>query len=148
MTNRCSIDKTTATISAIRDYENMRQILNNTPDSIKIQYENLLNPRSTALDGIPGAQNSHAGEDMWAAGLDRLDLMRSRYHEADLFIMWFEPMWLALSEQERMLLETYKSDSRSGAMAVLANKLQYSIRQLTRFRQKALDRLSKLLFGY
>ena len=141
--------KTTATIAAIRDYDNMCLIIANTPDMIKERYEDLATPRNTKLDGMPKTNNPFTLEDIWVEGLEKLDLMQKRYYKAEMFVMWFEPMWLSLSNQERMILETYKhSDTRSGSIARLATELNYSTRQLSRMRQKALSLLSELLYGH
>lgn len=43
------INKNAATVAAIRDYENMRFIINNTPQEIKDVYEQMISPRSPKL---------------------------------------------------------------------------------------------------
>jgi DNA-directed RNA polymerase specialized sigma subunit len=74
--------------------------------------------------------------------------MDRRLKKAELFLKWFEPMWLALTDAERRILETYKySDIRSGMVGEIAGEVNYSARHLRRTRQKALARLEKLLYG-
>ena len=135
--------KTEEVITAICDFGNMKLIVTNTPDEIKEQRNRLTSPKSTNFDAIPGEHNPHAMEESWIAGIDKLDLMIKRYNEARLFVLWFEPMWLALTEQERQLLETYKV----GTVMDLASELRYSPRHVTRLREQATAKLSFLLFG-
>ena len=82
-----NMDMTVAVIAAIRDYDSMVSLVRNTPDEIKTQCAKLTNPKSSNLDGMPtGSRNPHSTEEMWAAGIDRLDLIRERYREAVFFI--------------------------------------------------------------
>jgi len=141
-------DKTTEVISAICKYDNMRDIVANTPDEIREEYDSLASPRSSKSDGMPKTHNPHLGEERLVNGLDLINSMRERFRNAQIFIAWFEPMWNALTADERRLLETYKhADVYDGAVAELAGDLRYSPRQLRRVRQRALNRLTVLLFG-
>ena len=65
-------------VAAILDYDNMKLIIKNTPDSAK-------------------------GE-----RIEISDLMLDRRSNAQIFVDWFEPMWNELSDFERKLLDTYK----------------------------------------
>ena len=140
--------KASATIAAIRKYSDMRLITVNTPDNIKDRYDALACPRSPCLDGMPRTQNVHAGEEYLADTLDLIAKMRERYKTAITFLLWFEPMWLALTDSERRILETYNyNDIRAGIAGEAVEEASYSTRQLHRARQKALSRLEFLLYG-
>jgi hypothetical protein len=141
-------EKTSRTIAAIRDYDDKRLIVANTPADIMEKRESLASPSSARIDGLPRVRNPHAGEERLVNALDMIDEMRGRYEKAVVFLQWFEPMWKALTEAERRVLESYKySDVRCGMVGELAEEFNYSARHLRRTRQKALARLERLLFG-
>ena len=73
------INKNAATVAAIRDYNNMRFIINNTPEEIKNLYEKMSVPRTPRLSRMPSARNPQAGADKLAAQIDKLDILRERY---------------------------------------------------------------------
>ena len=127
----------------------MKMIVESTPDRISDQYDKLTSPQGSKLKFTPGVDNPHSTEEMWVTALDKLELIRQRHREAEVFLIWFEPVWLALTVQERLLLDTYKySDTRNEVVLTeLAYELNFSVRQLFRRRKKALLRLSTLLFG-
>ena len=77
------INKNAATVAAIRDYNNMRFIINNTPQEIKDVYEKMTSPRTPKLSGMPSERNPQAGADKLAAQLDRLT-----YCENDILRRW------------------------------------------------------------
>lgn len=143
------IDKTAATVAALRDYDNMRAIINNTPDDIKELCERMVSPRTPNLTGMPSVYNPNAGEDKLVAQLDRLDLFRERYNTAVEYMAWFESAWGTLTDREKHILrECYMSESlRNGARLRLAEELNYTERHIDNLRDKAVKRLRVLLFG-
>ena len=143
------IDKPSAAIAAIRDYSNMRNVINITPEDIKELYSRMISPRGSKVTGLPKAKNPHGHDDMLATSLDKLDVMQERYRQAIEFMTWFEPAWGTLADDEQLILrEFYMGDSlRSGAGARLQAKLSYGHAQIERLRKKALSRLTMLLFG-
>lgn len=143
------VDKPSTAVAALRDYRNMREIINITPQEIKDLYARMISPRSSRLSGLPGLKNPKAGEDKLVKSLDELDVLQERYRQAIEYMGWFEPAWSSLSDEEqRILREYYMGDNqRSGATARLLRELNYSERQIQRIREKALARMSLLLFG-
>ena len=143
------IDKAAATVAAMRDYDSMRVIINNTPEEIKALYERMTTPRAPALSGLPSARNPKSGEDKIIEQLDKLDLLRDRYSNAVEYMSWFAPAWNVLSESEQHILERYYMDEslRNGGRGRLAGELNYTERHIDRLRGKALQRLQVLLFG-
>jgi DNA-directed RNA polymerase specialized sigma subunit len=143
------INKTEATIAAIRDYENMTAIIEITPDSIAELKDEMLSPRRSVIDGMPKAHNPKAGEERLVTQLGRIDLLQDRFNGAQEYMEWFEPAWISLTEREQHILrECYMADSlRSGARLRLAEELHYSERHVDNLRDKALKRLQTLLFG-
>ena len=143
------LDKTNATITAMRDYDSMRFIINNTPEEIKEVYEIMSAPRSANLTGIPSVYNPKVGEDKLAEQIDKLDLLRERYSTAVEYMAWFESAWGTLTDNEKYILrEFYMGASlRSGATARLMTELNYTERHIERLRSKALKHLQILLYG-
>ncbi|GAB6174484.1 hypothetical protein JCM15765_39620 [Paradesulfitobacterium aromaticivorans] len=142
------INKNAATVAAIRDYENMRFIINNTPQEIKDVYEQMISPRSPKLSGMPSIRNPQAGTDKLAAQIDKLDILRERYSLAIEYMAWFEPAWANLTDAEQHVLsEFYMTDNRkSGATYRLMNELNYSESHIERLRSNALNHLRSLLY--
>ena len=143
------IDKTNATITAMRDYDSMRFIINNTPDEIKEVYERMTAPRQVSISDAPSCFNPKSGEDRLAEQIDRLDVLRERYSTAVEYMSWFEAAWGTLTDNEKHILrEFYMGTSlRSGATSRLMAELNYTERHVERLRSKALKHLQVLLFG-
>ena len=143
------INKNSAVIAAIRDYNSMRFIINNTSDEIKEIYEKMTAPRTANLTGVPSGLNPKAGEDKLAAQLDELDLLRERYRSAVEYMSWFEPAWLNMTDNERYILTEFYmgNNQKSGATYRLMADLNYSESHVERLRSNALNRLRTLLYG-
>jgi len=143
------IDKQSAAIAAVRDYNNMRAIINNTPDDIKSLYDRMVSPRSSRMTGMPRVNNPRVGEDIIVKSLDKLDVMQERYRQAIEYMAWFESAWGTLTDTEQTTIREFfmTGDLRSGATARLMYKLDYSERQVFRIKETALKRLSHMLFG-
>lgn len=143
------IDKTAAAIAAVRDYDAMRVIINNTPEEIKAVYETMSAPRSPNLSGMPSMRNPLSGQEKLVAQIDKLDVLRERYSQAIEYMAWFEPAWSSLTDTEQLILrEFYMGDKqKSGATYRMVNQLSYSESHIERMRSKALRHLRLLLFG-
>ncbi|MDF2672433.1 MAG: hypothetical protein K0R09_698 [Clostridiales bacterium] len=143
------IDKKSATIAAIKDYENMKLIISTTPQEIKEEYENMISINSPGFDDMPKVYNPHVGENKVVHAIDKIDVMFERYSQAVEYMEWFETAFLTLSEEERMVLKEFymHGNQRSGASARIEVKMNYSPRQVERLRQKSLERLMFNLYG-
>jgi len=143
------INKNAATVAAMRDYTNMRFIINNTPEEIKEVYEKMSAPRTPKLSRLPSTRNPQAGADKLAAQIDKLDILRERYSQAIEYMAWFEPAWSSLTDTEQHFLsEFYMSDNqKSGATYRLMTELNYSESHVERLRGNALNHLRSMLFG-
>lgn len=143
------INKNAATVAAIQDYNNMRFIINNTPQEIKDVYEKMTSAKSPRLGSSPAARNPQAGSDMLAAQLDKLDILRERYSQALEYMSWFEPAWSSLTDTEQHILTEFymRENQKSGATYRLMNELNYSQSQVERLRASALSHLRIMLFG-
>lgn len=143
------INKNAAAVAAIKDYNNMRFIINNTPQEIKDVYEKMASPRSPKLSGLPTARNLQAGADKLAEQIDKLDILQERYRQAIEYMVWFEPAWSNLTDTEqRILMEFYMNgNQKSGATYRLMEEYNYSERTVERLRSNSLNHLRSLLFG-
>jgi len=143
------INKNAATIAALRDYHNMRFIINNTSEEIKDLYEKMSAPRVPKLSGMPSARNPQAGADKITSQIDKLDILRERYNQAMEYMTWFGPAWSSLTDDEQHILsEFYMADNqKSGATYRLMSQLQYSESHVERLRSYALSHLRSKLFG-
>jgi len=143
------INKNAATVAAMRDYTNMRFIINNTPEEIKEVYEKMSAPRTPKLSRLPSTRNPQAGADKLAAQIDKLDILRERYSQAIEYMAWFEPAWSSLTDTEQHFLsEFYMGDNqKSGATYRLMTELSYSESHVERLRSNALNHLRSMLFG-
>jgi len=143
------INKNAATVAAIRDFNNMKFIINSTPQEIKEVYEKMTSPKNTVLTGMPTARNLQAGTDILTEQLDKLDILRERYSQAIEYMEWFEPAWSNLSEMEKYILKEFymNGNQKSGATYRLMEVLNRSERTVERLRSNALNHLRSLLFG-
>lgn len=142
------IKKSAAVIAAIRDYNNMRFIINNTPEEIKNVCGKMVSPRTPILSGMPSVRNPQASSDKLVAQIDKLDILRERYSQAIEYMAWFEPAWSNLTDTEQHILsEFYMADNqKSGATYRLMDELSYSESHIERLRSNALNHLRSLLY--
>ena len=120
------LDKRSATIAAIKDYDAMQFIINSTDDEIKRTYEKMTSVGSPKWDGMPHAHNP----------VEYMD--------------WFKPAWEQLTDDERYCLETFYGDGNTyGSSAAYYIAEYLHVEQPTAYKRKnrALDRLTILLFG-
>ena len=65
------LDKRSATIAALKDYESMQFIIKNTGDEIRAQQDKMVGVASPNWDGMPHAHNPNATEDRILNGMQR-----------------------------------------------------------------------------
>ena len=144
------LDKRSATIAALKDYESMQFIIKHTGDEIRSQQDKMVGMASPNWDGMPHAHNPGATEDRIVNGIEEIDILKERYRQAVEYMEWFQPSWDQLTEDERYVLEVFYMDSNSyGSNAVYYVASYFQVEQTTAYKRKnrALDRLTVLLFG-
>jgi hypothetical protein len=143
------INKNAATISVMRDYKNMRFIIDNTPDEIIEVRGKMIAPSMPKMIEIPSSRTVQAGAEMVSSHIDKLDVLRDRYAAAIEYLAWFEPAWKTLDDTERHFLsEFYMSRNlNSGATYRLMEEYRQSESHVERTRANALKHLRILLFG-
>ncbi len=144
------LDKRSATIAAIKDYESMRFIIQHTDDEIKAERDKMVSVGSPKWDGLPRAHNPNAAEERILNGIEEIDILKERYRQAMEYMDWFQPAWDQLTEDEKYVLETFYGDANAyGTNAVYYIAEYFKIEQTSAYKRKnrALDRLTVLLFG-
>ena len=144
------LDKRSATIAAIKDFNNMKFIIRDTGDEIRGVYESAAGLSSPKLDDMPKAHDPTAGEDHTIRAIEEIDLLRERYRQAVEYLNWFQPAWDALSEDDRFVLDTFFCSANSyGSGAADAVCDHFSIERTSAYRKKnrALENLTTLLYG-
>ena len=137
------LDKRSATIAAIKDYESMQFIIDNTDAEIKRAHEKMTSLGSPKWDGMPRTHNPQASEERILKAIDEIDILKERYRQAVEYMDWFKPAWEQLPDDDRYCLETFYGDGNTYGSSDL------HIEQPTAYKRKnrALDRLTVLLFG-
>ena len=144
------LDKRSATIAAIKDYESMQFIIKHTDDEIRAERDKMSAVRSPGWDGMPHAHNPNSQEERILSGIEEIDILKERYRQAMEYMDWFKPAWDQLTEDEKYVLETFYGDANSyGSNAVYYIAEYFKIEQTSAYKRKnrALDRLTVLLFG-
>ena len=144
------LNKCAATISALIDYNSMKHILLSYSDDAAEVRDHLTCVHAPALSwGAPGSVNPHAADGRIARTLDLADVVEDRYQQALEYMAWFQPAWDALSEDERFILsEIYMNDTnRTDAVISIGERLHLERAQVYRRKDKAVSRLSLLLYG-
>ena len=143
------LDKQQATLNALSDYRNMETIIEITPVEIKDIKEDMTGPSSSVPDGMPHSRNIRSGENLVCNSIDQCDVLHNRYLQAVEFMSWFTPAWLELSEEERLLLETFYmgEDNKTTAVENINEQLHIERAQIYRRKEKALNRLTIFLYG-
>jgi DNA-directed RNA polymerase specialized sigma subunit len=143
------LDKQQATLNALSDYRNMETVIEITPAEIKKIKNDMSNPRGSKYDGMPHTRDPQSGENIICSVIYKCDVLRNRYQQAIEFMSWFNPAWLELNDEERLILEEfYMSDgSKTNAVCRISDRLFVEKSQVYNKKDKALDRLTTFLYG-
>lgn len=143
------LDKRSATIAALKDYESMQFILRNTSQEIVAERERMTSISSPGWQGKMGSHSTDSGQNRMIQCIEEIDVLKERYRQAVEYMEWFDPAWRQLSEDERFVLDCfYLSDTYRNSAAISVAE-HYSIEQASAYRKKnrALEHLTVLLFG-
>ena len=144
------LDKRSAAVDALKDYDSMKFIIGHTDDEIKRAYEKMGGVSSPQLDGMPRSHKPQASEDRIVKGIEEIDVLKERYRQALEYMAWFLPAWEELTEDERYVLQTfYGEDNQYGASAIYDICDRFGIERSSAYNRKnrALSHLVTLLFG-
>ena len=84
------------------------------------------------------------------AAIDEIDVLKERYRQAVEYMDWFKPAWMALSEDERYVLQTfYWNEDERQTDAVYDICDHFNIERSSAYNKKnrALQHLALLLYG-
>ena len=144
------LNKTAATVEAMRDYATMEFIIRiYEPGKAELR-DKMTSVRASAPTGMPRGHNPKAGETWLVAQISNLDVLEERYHSALEYMSWYKPAWDALSEDERYILtEFFLRDgvSKTDAINSIGEKFFIERAQAYRRKDKAIDHLTLLLYG-
>ena len=102
------LDKRGAAINALKDYSSMQYIIDHTDEEIDDVHDKMSSVGSPVLSDVPkGPHNPQANENRIIAAIDEIDVLKERYRQAVQYMDWFKPAWMALSEDERYVLQTF-----------------------------------------
>lgn len=141
------LDKRKATIDAIKDFDSMQFIINNTSEEIKCVQDGMLGVGSPIMTGMPKARNLQAGEDRIIKALEEIDVLKERYRGAIEYMDWFKPAWEQLSEEERYILGTFYADEMQGAVYTICDKFNIERSSAYNKKNRALEKLTIQLYG-
>lgn len=145
------LDKRNAAINALKDFESMNYIIENTQSEIVSTQEDMTSLGSAAFSDMPkGPHNPCAGENKIVKAMDTISLLNERYQRALEYMAWFRPAWLALSEDEQFVLSRFYMDDESRqADSVYDICDRFHIERTSAYKKKdrALARLTLLLYG-
>ena len=141
----CYLDKRDATIKALKDYDSMKFIIENTNDEIKRIREKTSSVGVPLYDDQVRGGNVHSGEDKTVSTIEEIDTLKERYRQAQEYMAWFEPAWKQLSEDEQCLLESVYLDG-SERVDICA-RMGFEKDAYYKRRNRALGHLTTLLYG-
>lgn len=142
------LDKRKAAISAIQAYPSMDFIIHHTDEDILVVRTKMEGVGSPNLDGLPHAHNPQAAEDRMLNCIEEIDTIKERYRQAVEYMNWFKPAWEQLAEDDRYVLEAFfMGDDENGAGDEVADHFQIERASAYRKKNRAVDRLTSLLYG-
>ena len=144
------LDKRSATIAAIKDFDSMRFIIESTQDEVDVVNTKMISTGGSKWDSIPSIHNPKAQEDKIINNIDEVDILLERYNQALQYMAWFQPAWKQLTDEEQYILKNFYSETNSyGCSEVNAIADHLNVEALTVYKRKnrALSRLTVLLFG-
>ena len=145
------LDKRSAAINALKDYGSMQYIIDHTDEEIDTVHDRMSSVGSPALSDMPkGPYNPQANENRIIAAIDEIDVLKERYRQAVEYMDWFKPAWMALSEDERYVLQTfYWNEDERQTDAVYDICDHFSIERSSAYNKKnrAVQHLALLLYG-
>lgn len=144
------LDKRSAAINALKDYNSMAYIMEHTDDEIAELHDNMTSIGSPSFTDMPrNASNPLSAEIRLTNSIDEIDVLCERYRQAKEYMDWFQPAWDNLSQDERFVLEQFywEDDERYDALSEVCDK--YNIERTSAYKKKnrSLAKLTLLLFG-
>lgn len=145
------LDKRSATVSALKDYESMKSIAAQAPDELAKLRQQMMRINSPAMSDMPRDPfDPHSGEARTVRTLDALEALSAKYQQALSYMAWFQSAWETLTEDERYVLECfYMKEEQHQADHVSEVCETFHIERTSAYKKKdrAVSRLSLMLYG-
>ena len=143
------LDKRSAAIAALKDFDSMSFILSDTERQIEKANDKLGSTGGMKLDAQPSVHDPKAGEKRILDVVDQINILEQRYREALEYMNWFKPAWVQIPEEDQYILKTFYVDNSYGyhAAYVISDKLHMEEQTVYKRKNRALIRLTTLLFG-
>ena len=138
-----------ATKAAIRAYTDMEYNCS-ALDAVATAVDNdMIHPPGGGYSDTPTHGGGNRTEEAWCRGIDQKDLLRDKLAKARAYMTWFKPAWDRLTEEEKIVLEEHYMHQRLAGswLESVAARLYVEKSQAYRLNERALKRLSILLFG-
>ena len=143
------LDKRSATIAALKDFDSMQFIISSTEAEIE-RANDKLTSAGPKLTSIPSVHDPKATEKKILSVVDEINILQERYKQAQEYMAWFKPAWAQMTEEEQYILKTFYSESNGygyNAVYVIGDKLKIEQAAVYKRKNRALTRLQVLLFG-
>lgn len=143
------LDTKKAAIAALQDFHLMEATAEDATRLADQLKDDLSQPASPAIDGMPRQPNPHASENRIIATLDKIDLLAERRRQAREYLEWFLPAWGLLREEDRIVLEGFflGEGNQDERVTILADRFYIERDSVYRRKNRALDRLADALYG-
>ena len=142
------LDKKAAAVDALKDYASMEYIIQYHQDLMDEARLKLTSLRSSTPSGMPHHPNPQAAESQLASSLDEIDVLKERYRRALEYMEWFRPAWEALTEEEQFVLsEFYLGEEQKDSVGNICERFQIERSSAYNRKNRALTRLTLLLYG-
>lgn len=143
------LDKRQAAINALKDFNNMAYIIEDTGEDIADIHEKLETPRNSDVSGMPKVNNTKSSEERLVAGIDEIDVLKERYRQALEYMIWFKPAWNELSDDEKYILNMFflTQYAKTEIVSDIGEKLCIERSQVYHRKDRAVEKLSLLLYG-
>lgn len=142
------LDKRSATIAALKDFDTMAFIIRDTERQIE-KANDRISTGGMKLDSQPSVHDPKSGEKQILSVIDQINILEERYNEAKEYMSWFNPAWAQMNEEDQYILKTFYADNNYGchAVYVIGDKLHMEDQTVYKRKNRALARLTTLLFG-
>lgn len=139
------LDKRDATIRALKDYDAMKFIIENTSDEIKRITDKVTSVGIPKYDDHVRSGNTHSGEDQVVHTIEAVDILKERYRQALEYMAWFDPAWKQLNENEHYILESlYLNEDE---VSEICDHFGIERNAFYARKKRALDHLKSLLYA-
>lgn len=145
------LDKKKAAENALKDYKSMQYIIDHTDEEIATVHERMTALGSPGLSDMPKSpSNPQANENRIIKAIDQIDVLKERYRQAVEYMEWFQPAWMALSADERYVLEALcwcSDESQTDAVYAVCDHFHIERTSVYSRKHRAIQHLALLLYG-